>query len=89
VCKGSKIALFNNSRIFNYLKVQLLQATGNVTEIKKGCSVKATWIKNHGLSYPHISAFGTKMATMFPEKTLIILIKIFNKEFCWFRVLLG
>jgi len=71
------------------LNVQLLKAPGNSTSIKWGCSAKAPLVAEHGLSYPHFYAFGTKMATLFSKKRLIFLIKNFDKEFCWFRVLLG
>jgi hypothetical protein len=51
--------------------------------------VKAPWVLDSGPSYPNFSAFGTKMATLFLENKTGSFLKIYNKEFCWFRVLLG
>jgi len=41
------------------------------------------------LSYPQFRAFGTKLATLFSYTKTDNYLKIYNEEFCWFRVLLG
>lgn len=49
-------------------KEKLLKQTGNSTLIKYACCVKAPLVQDSVLSYPHFSAFGTKMATLFLQK---------------------
>ena len=40
-------------------------------------------------SYPHFKTFGTELATLLHIYKDSNYSKIYNEEFCWFRVLLG
>lgn len=59
-----------------YLGVELRERVGNYT-VRKCCGfVKALLTLIPGSSYPHFSAFGTEMATIFSENKVTILLKI-------------
>jgi hypothetical protein len=73
----------------DYLNVQILKAFGNCTLTNLKDIVKGLLTLNCSHSYPHFFAFGIEMATLIFRKKIDSFLKIYNEEFCWFRVLLG
>jgi hypothetical protein len=69
--------------------VVITQAIGNYSFTNLGSMLKAAPALNFNLSYPHFGNFGIEMVIIFSENKTVSFLKIYNEEFCWFRVLLG